>query len=156
MTCCHTYLGAFSWLLGQRNLKRRESQGVHSLEHLQLWAIQPPVVQVSSTLPLTLGPWSLFPVHCWVFSSIPGFCPLHARSILPLAVTAKHISRYSQMSKGRLARGKIMSGLEPLCQTHLANPNPGNFPFADLTHLQWLGCIIRGSQNHANQHGDME
>lgn len=45
MTCrSRTYLGGF-WLLGQRNLKRRESQGVHSLEHLQLWAIQPPVVQ---------------------------------------------------------------------------------------------------------------
>ena len=93
MTChCRTYLGAFSWLLGQRNLKRREFQGVHSLEHLQLWVIQAPVVQGSSTLPLTLGPRSLFPVHCWVFSSSPGFCPLHARSILPFAVTAKHIS----------------------------------------------------------------
>lgn len=149
MTChCRTYLGAFSWLLGQRNLKRREFQGVHSLEHLQLWVIQPPVVQGSSTLPLTLGPRSLFPVHCWVFSSSPGFCPLHARSILPFAVTAKHISRYSQMSKGRLARGKIMSGSEPLCQTHLANPNPGNFPFTDLIYIYIYSGWAASSEGH--------
>lgn len=49
-----------------------------------------------------------------------------------------------------------MSGLEPLWQTHSANPNTENFPFTDLTHLQWPGCILRGSQNHANQHEDVE
>lgn len=125
---------------------------MHSLEHLQLWAIQPPGPG-SSTLPLTLSPVALFrsllgvQQHPQPAHSLPG-------AFSPFAVTAKHISRYSQMSKGRLARGKITSGSEPLCQTHSANPNTGNFPFTDLTHYSGRAASS-GSRNHANQHKDM-
>lgn len=77
MTCrSRTYLGAF-WLLGQRNLKRRESQGVHSLETCScgpsslLWSrllnfatdAEAPVALSRSLLGVQQHPW-LLPTPC--------------------------------------------------------------------------------------------
>ena len=160
MTCrSHTYLVAFSWLLGERNLKRRENQGVHSP-----WCLQPMGHPASSgpgllsLAPLTLWTRSFFPVgghpvHCRMCSNIPGFCPPDARSVLPFVVTTKDIPK---CPRGRVARGKITSGWEPLCQTSSANPNTKNFPFTDLTSLRWSSWTLRWTHNRANWHKDME